>query len=138
MWGVVGKVFSRAFKRCIKYAPCKRLQNIQIKKLTESLQNVHQTFLKRVQNMKTFWKDSRNVLKTYTKRSQKIHKKFKNVLKQNVFFKTERSLHTRFPTLVSPLGYTRFERFIYLFIMDFTSIVCKMNGTDLEVLFSCK
>jgi hypothetical protein len=39
MWGVVGKVLSRAFQRCMTYAPCERFQNVD----TKSLPNVHKT-----------------------------------------------------------------------------------------------
>jgi hypothetical protein len=68
----------------------KRLQSV-LKRITRSSENVQKTF-----SIKTF------SIRSQTKRSQNIHKTFS----------TERSLHTRFPTLVSPLGYTRFERFI--------------------------
>jgi hypothetical protein len=47
MWGVIGKVLSRAFQRCMKYAPCERLQNVN----TKSLPNVHTTFPKHWHNV---------------------------------------------------------------------------------------
>jgi hypothetical protein len=47
MWGVVGKVLSRAFQRCMTYAPCERFQNVDSK----SLPNVHKTFPKRRHNV---------------------------------------------------------------------------------------
>jgi prophage DNA circulation protein len=115
-----------------------------LKGFTKRSEKIHKTFSKDSQkvqktfSIKTFLKlfeDSQNVLKTYTKRSPKNHKvlktfskesqssenvqkrsqskRFQNVLNQNALKTfTKRSVHTRFPTLVSPLGYTRFERFI--------------------------
>jgi hypothetical protein len=109
----------------------KRLQNFYqtftklstngYKTFIKRLQNVHKTFIKRSQSKRFQNVLNQNVfktfsIKTFSKRSQS--KSFQNVLNQNVFktfsIKTlsKRSLHTRFPTLVSPLGYTRFERFI--------------------------